>query len=153
MNTINDSINPNFKGVCIQRSLMTRAQHARAFGLAEQLPVERYYDKFVSEGKDIFILPGKSIGQLLVRIMDKYSGEWYRNPADNKIAEMSVSTEKGQTRDLAGEILEFFNETCVQKPKENILKICDINAAADIVTTLKLSVKSKIGLVIVNTYG
>ena len=123
MNTINNSINPNFKGVCIQRSLMTRAQHGRAFALAEKLPSSKFYEKFVDEGKDIFIFAGKSANNLLVRIMDKYSGEWYRNPVNNKIAEMKVAVERGLSRDWADEILEFFNGVCTQKPEENALKI------------------------------
>ena len=45
MNTINNSINPNFKGVCIQRSLMTRAQYGRTFALAEKLPSSKFYEK------------------------------------------------------------------------------------------------------------
>ena len=94
MNTINNSINPSFKGICIKKSAMSRRQFGRAFNLAEQLPFQKYYDKFVNEGKDIFILPGKSINGLLVRVIDKYSGEYYRNSANNKIAEMTVSIEK-----------------------------------------------------------
>ena len=123
MNAINNQTSPNFKGICIKKSMMTRSQNTRAYNLAEQLPFARCYDKFEKEGKDIFILPGKSINNLLVRVIDNLSGEYYRNPANNKIAELSVSIENGRARDVADNILEFLNEICTQKPKENMFRI------------------------------
>lgn len=123
MNNINNSVNLNFKGVCIQKSLMNSAQIGRANKLADNIYYQKLYDSFVDKGIDFFIMPARSKGKLLIRTIDKNSGEYYKNTTDNKIAEINVPVNEGDSWELSTKILEYFNKVCTQKPVENLKRI------------------------------